>query len=529
MKDDHYKKSIVFLIVLVFVVTLNTIFEAHTTLADYKKKVEVPLVEYNTTSSEISLIYSASTSDKAKDENTALEGKLASFEEALVKVGEGNDNINTGETTEALTKAKSNDSIAAKPKLILHIGPPKTGTSTIQCALYQIEKQLNMDNYYYIGSFIPHMGCGGRPHQLKEQGIVSFHYHTFFSCINNHSNNTNQHQCKDQNGGKDFKGFMDVLEYHRSRGHNIIYSSEHLSAFNEDLGPGDDKWNLFKELFQGFDVKVVFTYRDFFSWLLSQFNEGQKSKYFARGVVEWPGHKYRTETVGSIPSLAKTIDKLMEGTHHDPGTVTENRPNGPDFMIFRRNWAKHFNIDYFFLEQENNFDIETNFICQMVPDATSSCSYLQSKNSEATKEKGNNKKNSSVEIDGDRLVTASAERGWLDTKLLKRNGPIRQAFDEVLKKTRETNDGKAFPFECPTRLDSLLDRTYSLINDIVQTPKEKEKLEIKTKAKFESYVEKKKFCNLDIDAFMSLHESEMKEIIEKVTSEEKMKVSSAAT
>ena len=85
--------------------------------------------------------------------------------------------------------------------------------------------------------------------------------------------------------GKLFENFVRVFEHHRSLGHNIIYSSEHFSKF-PDLN-NEELWELMTELFQGFDVKIVYTYRHYFSFLLSVFNEGHKQVYIDHKNYGW--------------------------------------------------------------------------------------------------------------------------------------------------------------------------------------------------------------------------------------------------
>ncbi len=41
-----------------------------------------------------------------------------------------------------------------KPQLIFHIGPPKTGSTYIQCALYKHRSELEKDGFIFVGESI---------------------------------------------------------------------------------------------------------------------------------------------------------------------------------------------------------------------------------------------------------------------------------------------------------------------------------------------------------------------------------------
>jgi len=41
-----------------------------------------------------------------------------------------------------------------KPQLILHIGPPKTGSTYIQCALHKYRPELEKDGFIFVGESI---------------------------------------------------------------------------------------------------------------------------------------------------------------------------------------------------------------------------------------------------------------------------------------------------------------------------------------------------------------------------------------
>lgn len=466
--------------------------------------------------------------DKSDDENTAKNNSMA-----LNVVLEEEDSSETRSDTvvDAVKNSTADETMKDEggerirmPRLIFHIGPQKTGTSTIQCELYRIEKQLNKDNVYYIGSFIPHMGCGGRPSHLKTQGIVSFNYHDFFACLN-----AGKTSCKKQQNGQRFQSFVDVLEYHRAKGHDVVYSSEHLANFADV--DGEDLWELLDELFRGFDVTVVFTYRHYFSWILSVFNEVYKQAYIGPSNIftgdKWPGGKTSRgisgNVVGSIPSLSGTIDTIMGG--------------GSDLLdkharVYHalEKYQEHMRVEYFMMERptldrnasQTSLDgMVANFVCQIILDAENACSYLKS----AAKEKGDTIQNNSVELEVDRLVTAVYEKGWFkndakgmpdeDNIVILRNGPIQRAFDEYLKDKK--NDG-AYPWECASKKDALLQKSIAIMHSMLQN-ETRRMVETQIRADFSDYADKHKFCNLDVNLLMETNESEIRNVVEKVKRE----------
>eukprot|EP00527_Entomoneis_sp_CCMP2396_P002295 CAMPEP_0198149992 /NCGR_PEP_ID=MMETSP1443-20131203/48943_1 /TAXON_ID=186043 /ORGANISM="Entomoneis sp., Strain CCMP2396" /LENGTH=231 /DNA_ID=CAMNT_0043815173 /DNA_START=54 /DNA_END=746 /DNA_ORIENTATION=+ len=109
-----------------------------------------------------------------------------------------------------------------RPWMILHVGPPKTGTTTIQSGLNTMAKMLaEKDNIYYVGE---RMGKTEVVHLLSNDDDDS---------DNNNNNTVTMFPMKyfAYNGQKrPTTHFVEVLMEHRKRNHNVLISSEHYTS-----------------------------------------------------------------------------------------------------------------------------------------------------------------------------------------------------------------------------------------------------------------------------------------------------------
>ena len=195
-----------------------------------------------------------------------------------------------------------------KPPLfaIIHIGPRKTGTSSIQYALStpNATDRLAEDGFEYLGKW-PVVG----KHWFHEMML------TFTD------ERTQIHQGAVVNDSEQWKNFLGVVEKHRSQRKNIIMSNE---AFPWVLNK-PEYLKAWRDALEGFDVKIVVTYRRPFEWLLSEhFQELLYS--IARGwdvsdLVVW----FRDRLAGRV---------VERGGLVDAGVVDQWRAVFPNVYVF---------------------------------------------------------------------------------------------------------------------------------------------------------------------------------------------------
>eukprot|EP00536_Pseudo-nitzschia_multiseries_P009526 jgi/Psemu1/23436/gm1.23436_g len=120
--------------------------------------------------------------------------------------GNGNGNGNDNDTTNGLTTAGSHSPPLTdnRPWMVVHVGPPKTGTTTIQQGLFKpiiLRMLARQDNVYYLGA---------RMISSNPTTRVFLARHVLFPGSNS-----------------DLKK---VLREHQQAGHNVVISSEHYTS-----------------------------------------------------------------------------------------------------------------------------------------------------------------------------------------------------------------------------------------------------------------------------------------------------------
>ncbi len=437
----------------------------------------------------------------------------------------------TNDTTTATTTAAAEDDITlfsnvtgtgtgtgtVRPKLILHLGPPKTSTSTIQCSLGQIQEILNKDNYYYIGSFVSYCSYGNMDRIANHTLLHHFHYHDFYICL------AGWRKCM-VNEEEYFKEFHATFDYHLRLGHNLIYSSEHLSKLPWSTSP--EIAEKLKGLFDGFDVEVIFTYRDYFALLVSTYTQFYRYKYITKRAVPYPGVYQNTR---SIPSFSKELDSFFENAPLFEGPDARNDVFNEDiwenlsYIDKNLNQEGIFNLKYFRMEQDSDEGLITNFVCQMIPGAIHACSHFKEEDEKQRAEgAGDNKENTSSmdnELEADQLATAIYEKGWINgTSSGCDRIPIQNKLRSFLNDMKASGSS-SYPLECPNRLDELLLKSQEVLNQVGEWFEEEERksMEDAMNKKWSDYIERKKFCSFDIGLFIIDKENEIKAEIEKIS------------
>eukprot|EP00980_Cylindrotheca_fusiformis_P027438 scaffold20461_cov117-Cylindrotheca_fusiformis.AAC.1 len=102
-----------------------------------------------------------------------------------------------------------------KPFFILHIGPPKTGTTTLQCELGLKYHDLLEEKFYYLGSY--HAPLCGLPKGHKIEGFFDATRPVLLKCYAEHSN-------KGCDLDRQWQKFADIVLSHKM--HNVIMSDE---------------------------------------------------------------------------------------------------------------------------------------------------------------------------------------------------------------------------------------------------------------------------------------------------------------
>ena len=302
-------------------------------------------------------------------------------------------NTNTTITNTTTTTNNNNNNTNNKPHFVFHIGIPKTGTTSIQCVLAQLSRELaSQDSYYYIGKQCPKhesepLGNGEMPvhgHWLPQEldkGKLLY--------IGAKLNATLQRHLRHDGGRTSTTG--------------IIFSSE---VFATDKWKADQPgFDLLKRMLKGYSVRIVVGYRRYFEWLPS----------FIYQEIILPTFIYQQDALQ--PSQHSMVE-LIRGLLNTTATTLHMTTRAIKI------WSAQFDDVYVFnMNQEG--DLVTNFVCQALPGHLTNTCRNQSlvgswalNNTASHHERSPEKDswNTSEEINWLRLVAAARRLGWNATQ-----------------------------------------------------------------------------------------------------------------
>ena len=188
------------------------------------------------------------------------------FEDSPIQI-QMSTNVNVDVKAKAKAKAKegennnnnNNNKSKHSPVLILHVGPTKTGTSSIQCAL-QTSPFLNKSSYEYIDKY--QTGCNPGKYPLTNKRLP------------NHA--AVMQQIVFQRSNKSADLLKKSLKRSYSNNHNAIISAEELDAMEYK---SEKTWDFLNEallqpyLYEKRNMHVVVTYRHLHERFLSSYYE----------------------------------------------------------------------------------------------------------------------------------------------------------------------------------------------------------------------------------------------------------------
>ena len=184
---------------------------------------------------------------------------------------------------------------APRPVLTLHIGPPKTGSTTLQCTLESHRHNLEADNVVYVGRpECPSANIGiehKREFRVFEQALV-----TGYDCqqqLNDNEQDIVQNRsyplpaCWDE--------FVSKLEQYHHDGKQFIFSDEAMAnriARTRQYRPGlPYPWKALKVTLEriGWDVRILLVHRPLYDYLPSVYIEQYKDGPNKRRLRQWFG------------------------------------------------------------------------------------------------------------------------------------------------------------------------------------------------------------------------------------------------
>lgn len=410
------------------------------------------------------------------------------------------------ETTDAAT--------TEKPLLVLHIGPQKTATTTLQCELNWFKELLReQGNFVFLGRSI-HEDCN---HGNYHSGY-KLNTNKLFVCLNTHSE---KFPCDEQ---PVFKEFQKTLARMANNNLNVIVSEESFSRLklqNGNLGL------LIDAIGKHYRIRMPLVYQHYFASLVGHYQARQRPYGRKRAMDRWPGgrgdksqpappfpewysqytaHLWEAEeepqevsgSDGNYVLASSALDlhpvMYLQKRWSDP-SVSEFAPKADDFVVLDMHDA------------ETSQDIMVDFVRKVLsPELAVAVETLKKQQAE----EGNpvpTKKESSTNYDLDLLATKAHDQGLIPND----KGVTRRTVFEYIQEAfpQETDIAAAdVPYNCMDK-DKLQEfRLRSLaLEETVFGDKFKGKRgksrKTQHRAGFDEYVADHKFCNLDTEQLLA--------------------------
>jgi hypothetical protein len=338
-----------------------------------------------------------------------------------------------------------------RPLLILHVGPPKTGTTSLQHSLNLFQSELLQDGYYYMGN--------------------SSTVQDFSRCMNRLKNPKSK-------GTECWYDFAGTLERHRRLGHNVIASNEVISLhaqLNELF------WKLLQDALRAWlpHVLVVVSYRHLHNFLPSTHFELQKNQ-------RWPSAREKGKFVTPFVKFWKTKynrDLQMSGPIPTPAAVLSRFRNS--------------SYDVSILDIENKEQI-SEFFCAILTNAPTACRALRNQTSAPQLNR-----NDGGQVNYDALALLAWQREFLKRDQTRRylRNKIKDFNEKTMKRTPTH-----FPLECMTDLQEAMLWNESVVHaQQVGLPLDANMLKA-MRQDFDRTKSKKKLCTINATAALEMPE-----------------------
>ena len=426
----------------------------------------------------------------------------AAANEAAVRWNSGmHENRNGLRTTGAHENSYTNSTPwdPAKPTMIIHVGPPKTATTTVQKDLYHMMKDglLDADNYLYLGQ-------KGPIFPVKISRIQqAFLYKLCLRPMTEYYKSGNATLMNDL---PCWKRVHDEIRQRHQQKENVILSSEFMST-GSDL----DIPETFAALMESFqrawnddwNVIIVVGYRRYYEWVRSAARQGDANVCLHRRT-KWNG--------GKCPSAWSRIQAWMQ---RDPPSAKNYYFT--DAIVAK--WKPYFSnikILNFHQQQMYNKDghITTQFLCDIVPNAPHACAHRKSQDALDSHAVVRNARDSASAAYNNIAVTAY-QRGLMKGTLLARKPrhKVVQHMEDYFQQELNLTISQ-LPLKCPphAELEQLLNISISLERQIWNMTDNE--VEAAHREDFWNMANNRKdFCNVDVHAILD-DKSSWKEVME---------------
>ena len=365
-----------------------------------------------------------------------------------------------------------------KPQLYLHMGPHKTGSTTIQKFVDANSKTSFRDDGYLQRT----VGSVGGTNDGPDKAWIRI-----VSCLKeNRSKNC-------PNNPVDWDRKLNIIFDRSSENMNIFLSNEELA--HVDIETNTYWHKLITFLQQQYHIHIILIYRRYHDWILSYYN--QHYKYY--GPFGWRMNVFVSDggiAIQSFPSYwNQTLQGSIDGDRFNTINQWDYTTNLPqhDCLVVKRKLQKQ--GLHVIVVNLHSGSLLPDLFCDTIPNMSNTC--------DASKKAINFRSNTGVEyFDADMIAVAAHEAGLIpkynihnnNNKTIARRSAIKKLSGYIRKRMKKRHGHNyTLPLVCLTKeqQDLLYTISYHAERELMPS------LLPSFNESFDKAIQENKFCNVD--------------------------------
>lgn len=288
---------------------------------------------------------------------------------------------------------------SCKSLFLVHLGPPKTATTTLQCTLGKLSPSLREDGYLHLGKH-PTKFCEPGERGVSQQQDEHFECLAIQSCRNKVLSNATW--------------WLSIGEA------MLINTNQHLLLSDELLSQSNQRPFLLRLLSMArrtHRVQILLTYRHYHEWLASMYHEMDRTGPHHHRLTDWNGRE------------AHSLEWYLQ--------------RDVDTWIVPNVWSMKQDLKQYPIKvlSIHSPDFVKDLVCDHLQ-ARKTCLSLASRQTPPRF----NPSIASESSDYDRLAMEAAKREWIDILRVSRMDSA--AF--LRQKLQEANEDGSIPMKCPS-------------------------------------------------------------------------------
>lgn len=366
-----------------------------------------------------------------------------------------------------------------KPSLIIHIGPSKTASSTLQNESTTFQVPLAADKFIYLGQFADRkVRLPSHAADLLNNDDCLQKASSAWQLSNGEHPNSNNATFADT---ECWKTKTQRLQEYYNKNISVILSDEKWSFLNQYRGKNDQSYyKMLRVAFQEWNVVVVPTYRRYTEWIVSVSKQYNSATCLAPDAL-WPEDGGK-----ACLSVWKRISVFVRQKDYTAMYINLDKS-----IPFWRNAGFPVSI----LQSHNRKHITCSFYCDVIQSTHHTCDYCLQKLQPS--------RLNALSLDMaayNDLVFAASEKGMIDTKSQSRQRATENFayyFEQVLGR----QGMKDLPLLCPSvgELGVVLAKSLAFEKLILPEFYNSPQGEARHRLEFWSLVDSKVFCWVDTD------------------------------